>query len=211
MIVGISGKARSGKNQFSEYLREIFEKKYNRVFNPIAFADELKEMCMSHFGLSSDQLWGNDKEKMTSFDKNRNGYIGISSNPSDYWTAREIMQELGSFYRKIDYDFWVKRVDRTIKRTGWKDVIITDARHVNECEYVKSNGILIRVKRESADKIHGMDHESETSLDNTKNDYFDIDISNDGTLEDLYIAAENAAKAILMMEDIKRGRSYNGN
>ena len=211
LVLGVSGRSRVGKDTFAEYLVNIFSNEHNREFKITAFAYRLKQMCLEHFNLSRDQLWGDSKEKLTEFGKAESGKLGLSSNPSDYWTPREIMQELGSFYRKIDYDFWVNQVDKKWGYADYPDVIITDVRHVNECEYVKNNGVLIRIIRPRSDKIHGMDHESETALDNKPHDYFDIEINNDGTLEELQIAAYNAAKAILLLEDMtKQGRSYNG-
>jgi hypothetical protein len=218
MIVGISGKARSGKDQFSEYLIDVFSKKYNREFKTTAFAHKLKQMCLEHFNLNRDQLWGNRKEDKTEFKKPNPLMQGVAVEYDDgrglppwYWTPREIMQEIGSFYRKIDYDFWVRKVDEKWKYAGCPDIVITDVRHLNECEYVKKNGVLIRIVRKSAAKIHGTYHESETALDDKPSEYFDIEIHNDGTLKDLYDAAVDAAKVILKFTELKEiGRNYNG-
>jgi len=211
LIVGLCGKARVGKDKFTEYLVNIFSSEHNREFKTTAFAHRLKQMCLEHFDLNREQLWGDSKEELTEFGKTESGKLGLSSNPNDYWTPREIMQAVGSFYRSIDYDFWVKQVDKKWEYAGYPDVIITDVRHVNECEYVKNNGVLIRIIRSRSDKIHGMGHESETALDNKPQNYFDIEINNDGTLEELQIAAYNTAKAILLLENMNRqGRSYNG-
>jgi hypothetical protein len=89
-----------------------------------------------------------------------------------------------------------------------QDAIITDVRHINECEYVKKNqGVLIKVTRESADKIHGMEHESETALDGFSNDYFDLTIVNNWGLKELRVAAEEASDMIINLENlIKKGR-----
>lgn len=209
MIIGLVGKARSGKNTFGEYLIECFKNRHNRYFEELAFAGVLKDMCMSQFDLSWDQLYGDLKEEPD--DRYRKvihtrpfcAGLGKGELPDYRWTPREIMQELGSFYRKIDYDYWVRALDRNAKDLGFDDIIITDVRHVNEAEYVKDNrGILIQVKRKELQEIHGMDHESETALDNVPEGYFHIEINNDGTLEDLYSAAEDASDAIIIMENM---------
>ncbi len=49
------------------------------------------------------------------------------------------MQELGGFYRRIDHDFWVKSLNLHLITNDIKDAIITDVRHINECEYIKIN------------------------------------------------------------------------
>lgn len=214
-ILGVCGKARSGKNQFTMYLRNILESEHGRVFVERAFADSLKEMCKNYFHLSYDQLWGDEKEipdrRYPRYIKPYCSGLGKSKLPASCWTPREIMQEIGSFFRSIDYDFWVRYIARDIELGYDKDIIMTDVRHINECEFIKEHGILIRIIRNDASEIHGMQHESETALDDKSDDYFDITIENNGTLEDLQIAAYHAAKMVLELEQIKeKGRQYNG-
>jgi len=216
LIIGIHGHARVGKDTLGGYLIEHFKARYRREFVQAAFATQLKNMCKEHFNLTDDQLWGDKKEELDKryykpISPNSCG-LGLSKLPSRYWTAREIMQEVGSFYRRIYYDFWVKDLDDYLINNNIKDAIITDVRHINECEYVKNNnGVLIRVLRECVEEIHGMRHESETSLDDKPIEYFDIEINNASTLDDLYNAAEETASAILMIEKLKNeGRRYNG-
>jgi len=222
MIVGISGKARSGKDQFGEYLQACFLRKHRRTFTPMAFAAELKNMCKEHFDLSDEQLWGDEKEindKRYRHPDRQGALPFCLGNRGDgkglevlqerkFWTPREIMQELGSFYRRINYDFWVESLGKTMEKRGINDVIVTDVRHINECEFVKKRqGVLIKVVRPDAGFIHGMDHESETALDDRPEDYFDIEINNHGTLEDLHDAAKDASDAVITIEKIiKKGR-----
>lgn len=203
MIVGIAGRARSGKDTIGGYLVKCFTERHKRSFIPIAFAKQLKYVCQEHFNLSDDQLWGDKKEIPD---------LRYKKSDSEFWTPREIMQNLGSFYRSIDCDFWVKALDKYLKQTRIEDVIITDVRHVNECEYVKNNnGVLIKIIREDADEIHGMSHESETALDGMPTTYFDIEIENSGSLDDLYAVSEKISDVIVVMENlITKGRKYNG-
>jgi len=208
MIVGVSGKARSGKDQLAKYLIEIFKSKYDREFYHIAFAAELKNMCKFQFGLDDDQLYG-DKKEIEIVDKHFLKYtMGGDPEYSVYWTPREIMQELGAFYRKINYDFWVialRKWMEDLERKGHKDYIITDVRHINEAEFIKKeNGFLIRIIRESENKIHGIDHESETGLDAYKD--FDMIVENNGSLEDLKKASHNIVDAILLIEKLSKDR-----
>ncbi len=211
MIIGIHGKARSGKDQFGEYLIEWLKKYQQRIFTEVAFATPLKMMCKMHFGLSDDQLWerGKNIREVPDLRFAKDG-IGLSSDPADYWTPREIMQELGAFYRKIYGKYWVESLGTYMKNNSITDAIVTDVRHINECKYVKENkGITIRITREGTEEIHGMDHESETALDNYND--FDIEIDNNGTLEDLYRISRSTVDTILIIERLmKRGEVYNG-
>jgi hypothetical protein len=169
-------------------------------------------MCAKHFGLTHAQLYGDQKEiddKRYLRTKGIGNLVGWDGSPKEdiYWTPREIMQEVGSFYRKIDKDFWVKNLDKYIieKQTQAQrplSFVITDVRHINECEYVR---ILIKIVRPDAPEIHGMTHESETSLDRKDNDYYDILIDNNGNLEDLKKTASNLADALIKIDKLKQG------
>jgi len=197
MITGIYGKARFGKDTLAAYLEDIFNHRYNINLVKLAFAGPLKRMCSEYFDLSISQLYG-DKKEIPDSRYARSAINGI------YWTPREIMQAMGSFYRSIDYNFWVKALDKYITTNNLAHVIVTDARHINECEYIKKNGILIKIVREGAPKIHGMQHESETALDDKEDSYFDIVINNDGSLQDLQKAAENLADALMKLNKLKQ-------
>ena len=217
MIIGVAGKARVGKDTLARFIKEEFEETHNRKFYDAAFAFELKNMCKFQFGLNDDQLWGDKKEipdkRYMRVKGTGIGVVGWDGLPQEdrFWVPREIMQELGAFYRKIDYDFWVKGLRKFLqhaKLQGHKDFIITDVRYINEAKFIKSKkGFLIRIERdvENRDQIHGATHESETSLDNYKD--FDMYIDNNGDLADLKISSYNIVSGILSIEKlIKNGR-----
>lgn len=213
-LLGIAGRARAGKDTLAGFIKEELERKYNRKFYDAAFAFELKNMCKFQFGLSDDQLWGDKKE--IEDERFMKATLGGDPEYSVFWTPREIMQETGAFYRKIDYDFWVKGLRKFLwaeSLKGHRDFIITDVRYKNEVEFIKSRkGFLIRIERntESKDQIHGIIHESETNLDEYKG--FDMYIDNNGDLADLKIASRNIVNGILSIEKlIKNGGLYNGN
>jgi len=210
MILGIIGKARHGKDTFANYLVDIFSSEYGIEFKTTAFAHRLKQMCLEHFNLTRDQLWGNAKEDPTKYKKQGPPqgaavrYDDGRGLPPWYWTPREIMQEIGSFYRKIDSDFWVRKVDEDWKYNNCPDLVITDVRHKNESDFVKNKGgILIKIVRKDLIEIHGMDHVSEVALDDMPDDYFDIIINNDGSLEDLQISAFQTADVIIKIDKLK--------
>jgi hypothetical protein len=204
IVVGIHGKARAGKDTLANFLIDYFKDNYNKKFLRLAFADELKNMCKDHFNLTDDQLWGDhketpDKRYYKGISPNNCG-LGLSKLPSSYWTAREIMQEMGTFYRKISYDFWLDKIDNhisTLNERDFQGVIITDVRYKNESEYIKENGVLIKIVRDDKAVIHGSDHASEVSLDSLPESYFDIYFENDGDLKDLKRAAGETAAAIM--------------
>ena len=176
MLFGVHGKARSGKDTLSD----IMCARSDRIFIKTAFAKALKDLCMDSFGLTYHQVYGDLKEIPDHRYK--------KPNSEEFWTPREIMQNVGSFYRSIDYDYWVKQLDKEVgdvKDKGY-NFVITDVRHINECEYVKNNGgVLVKVVRDEKQKIHGMAHESETALDDKPDEYYDIIVYNDKTIDHL--------------------------
>lgn len=181
LLIGVVGKARSGKDTLGDCLCL----RSDRVFIKTAFAKALKDICVTSFGLSHDQLYGDLKEVPDKRYKKQNS--------EEFWTPREIMQSVGSFYRSVDYDYWVKQLDKEtlIGKDKGYNFVITDVRHINECEYVKNvGGVLVKIIRGEEQKIHGMDHESETALDGKPDEYFDIIIYNDASIEDLAKAAD---------------------
>ncbi len=216
MIIGVRGKARSGKDTFAEFLITEFGLQ-GKFFHSVAFADDLKRMCMELFDLEVDQLWGDKKEiederyskvpYMLDQRKSDGWWCGSCEPLPAWWTPREIMQEVGSFFRKIDYDFWVRRLHEVIYGGGnW---IITDVRHVNEALYVKKYGFLINVTRSVAPSIHNQNHESEIALDSFED--YDLTVINDWGLEELNFAAKEAAQFLVEMDKMKtEGVKTNG-
>jgi len=200
MIVAINGRARSGKDTFAVMLAEELYNILRSKFVLMAFAKDLKDKVQQDFDLHYDQLWGDDKE----IEDKRYIKPRIENEDIQYWTAREILQEYGQFFRTIDYDFWVKSLFRTIDYKEYKNVIITDVRHHNEADAViKRDGFLIRIVRNVDNNIHGKNHVSETSMDNY--DKVDFDLTNDGTIDDLRVVAKDTAKLLVAAQKIKRG------
>ena len=195
MIIGITGKARSGKDTFSELLANaLFDRKGQRYIL-MAYAHELKTRVQRDFDLSYEQLWGEEKEVS---DKRyiRNPSIVDHPNANQYWSAREILQEYGQFFRTIDSEFWVKALFNTIDDKEYNNVIVTDVRHPNEADpIVDRGGIIIKVTRESKDEIHGANHISETAMDTYAPVGFHV--INDYGLKELQEAAKDVAALLL--------------
>lgn len=182
MLIGITGKARSGKDTFAELLANALFDKSGQRFILMAYAHELKLRVQKDFDLSYEQLWGDEKEEL---DKRY-------QNSDSYWTPREILQAYGQFFRTIDYNFWVKELFNVIEDKEYKNVIITDVRHPNEADPIRDRGgKIIRVSRFTKNTIHGANHISETAMDDYR---ADIDIINNGGLDELKQTAQDTVK-----------------
>lgn len=100
--------------------------------------------------------------------------------------GRALLQDLGMAARKFDEDFWIRYVDKWIAYR--QRVVYTDVRFQNEADYVRGKGgIIVRIVRPGQ---IAENHESELKQCEIA---ADIEIVNDGTIEDLH----NKIRAIL--------------
>ena len=164
MIIGISGKMGSGKDTTAKFIQEILP-----TYNIVHFADILKEVCSSLFGISKFYFYGDKNYKVPNYD----------------FTVREIMQKVGTFVRQeFGEDFWIKRLFQEYKN---EYIIIADVRFLNEANKIKElGGQLLRIER---DDVTQCNHISETELDDY--DKFDAIIYNNGSIKDLEVEIMN--------------------
>lgn len=149
-IIGISGKARAGKDTAFIYFSY-------RQFVRMSFADPLKELCRKMFKLSTEQTDGKLKEIV---------------DPRYNMTPRAILIKVGNDMRAIMPDVWVQLLIEKIKQLPSNSrIIITDVRYRNEAEALKSiGGYIARLERHpSRDNMVSEETKaslSETDLDN---------------------------------------------
>lgn len=193
MIIGISGKAGSGKDTAAKMLEVLYanpdisyEDFANRKYKNFAdiqvmhFADILKETVRVLFGIGEWETNTQEGKKVTI------SWIGK--------TVRELLQKVGQGLRDaIDPDLWIKALFANTE--GWSNYIIADVRYPNELEAIKErDGVLIRINRNGAGAGN---HSSETALDDY-NDW-DLIIDNNSTKEDLF----NVLKKIIQEYPLK--------
>ena len=167
-IIGLIGKARSGKDTIADYIT-----KHSITYKKRAFADALKEKAMKDFNLTYNQVYG-DVEKEIIIDE---------------WgkSPRQILQVMGTdWYRSINPNYWVDIWEKDIFGGHWGNkIVVPDVRFPNEIEAILRNkGKIIRVVRPNQTQIENSNHISETALDNFTAPNFEI--VNDGTKEALY-------------------------
>lgn len=188
MLIGISGKARSGKNtvgdmilyciwrketkqedfgydHFLKNLHVIKEYAKNNKLNLISFAYLLKK-CISIFIPSTPEDYESTEFKNSTID-----WLGM--------TVRELLQKFGTGIREsVDKHFWVKALFAVYNKN--EDYIVTDVRFLTEADEIRNrNGIILRINRE---KAGAGNHISEIELDDYKFDYI---IDNNNSLEEL--------------------------
>ena len=164
-IIAISGKRGSGKSLLAYHLTQL-------GYVKASLAAELKVRCIEDFGLTFDQINGTFKESPTQ-------YIKANGRP---YTPRDIMIEMGKFYRSVDPLFWCRRVDLE------ELAVIDDIRFMNELEYFKGLGtVFVRLERDPKLNIFKteLDDPSETELDTFKEWNFILPATQNRTSDDL--------------------------
>ena len=187
-IIGVYGKARSGKNTVCEYL-SIY---YN--YYPAAFAAPLKQACISAFGLDYRDVYSEEGKKKI------NPFWGV--------THRQILQFVGTeLYREgmenllpgIGSNFWLRRADLEMEKIQKEEgrhvnFSFSDVRFDNEIEWVLSHpdSVVIHLVRDSAGAIGGIEgHASEADVDLSKYGDKIVRIENNSSLPDLYSAVNH--------------------
>ena len=151
MIIGLSGKARSGKDTVADALVS------KRTFVRIGMADQMKTVVALLFGWNSEHTHGRLKETI-----------------DDFWgmSPRQVMQRFGTdaMRREFGDDFWVRTMERQLARyAAGTNFVIPDIRFPNEAEMVKRlGGQVWRLERLDGPVIEASTHPSETALDDYK-------------------------------------------
>lgn len=165
MIIGLSGYARSGKDEVAKILIEEYG--YKRV----AFADKIRELLIETNPQVKDGFRVESVVSAYGWDQAKVLFPEI----------RNLLQHLGVGARKAFGDeFWVAQVLKQIHfEENW---VITDVRFTNEADRIKQyeNAQLWRIKRPGVEPVNS--HVSERDLDGYQVDKI---LKNEGTLEEL--------------------------
>lgn len=178
ILIGITGKARSGKDTTAD----ILSKRFGLI--KYSFATPIKEAAKVMFGLTEEHVNGEFKEDIIP-------WIGVS--------PRRIMQTLGTDWGRdiIRGDIWVQVAKRRFEglseyldNTFHCGMVIPDVRFENEADFIRENGgAIIHVSRTN---IQGVEqHRSESGIEFKKGD---ARVVNDGSLEDL----ENTIESVIL-------------
>lgn len=169
MIIGVSGKKRSGKDTFYNLLKNEIQGEAN--VKRYAFADHVKELAIKYFDIPTNQI---------KFERHR-----------------YILQGLGQIFREeVSKTFWIDYVINQINESRKKDPkeisVITDVRYLNESEAIlaQDHSILIKIHNPISE-FWKDSHQSENDL----NDYeFDFQIENS---EDLGVYQKRVKEWVL--------------
>lgn len=189
MIIGLSGKATSGKDTVCGFIKDWAESN-GRSAERDAFADRLKISAAHALGVMDDEIAFCNSLKTT-------GRITVTISQANaidphgffarQFTGREYLQWYGTQAHRdvFDHDFWLRGVlpdpgDRYGGRDPFDILVITDVRFDNEAQWIKGcNGEVWQIDRDGAG---AGSHASEQPIDPKYVDHF---IDNNGSLDTL--------------------------
>jgi hypothetical protein len=209
MIIGISGRARAGKDTVAE----IFIKKFG--FEKVSFADSLKEICSETFGIELDTFHSNDKKDVAfanplqvNIDHIQSLVMllkGAGCAPSQaqidsliaegltmqFVSPRDLLQRVGTNLCRIHFgdSVWINIFKHKIQNSQGHTVV-ADVRFINERQAIRDlEGVNFLVTRDSLPPLAADAHESEqlgTSPENIQ-----VFVANDDTVAALHRDVES--------------------
>jgi hypothetical protein len=165
MVIGLTGKARSGKDTIAEHLRNYY------FFDHYWFSKPMKDAAKIIFGWDDRHLYGDLKEIVDL-------RYGIS--------PRVALQTLGTEWGRecINKDLWINRAKTEIELH--ENIVISDCRFNNEAEMIiAAGGLVINVIRLNTKNVAS--HVSESGISPR---FISFDIENSGNLSELYDAVD---------------------
>ena len=177
-LIGVTGKARSGKDSIAKYLWQEHD------FVRVALADPIKRAAQIIFNLTYEQAWADDLREVVI------PYWGLS--------PRQMFQKLGTDAVLCTFGqmTWVKRWLTTYDVLAKTDhVVVPDIRKDFEAEAIlKLGGIIIEVVRGNGLEGETGKHTSESGLETFLPHYM---ISNTGTFDELHANVDSIMKELV--------------
>ena len=256
LYIGLNGYAGSGKDTVAKMLRTILSKDWNSLEeckefyksyykNPtisatynkngiednspvfsIAFADQLKNICSSIFGIPVERLYQNKETSWIAINKDfhyteikpmesqlitaeeyyNNVYNYMSSQDAYYMSLREVLVYVGTYVlqRDINKQVFVNIItnkirEQLIENNNLNYVIVTDVRFPHEFDWIKKNhGVVITITRND---VAQLDNIAEHSLDGEDENSWDYIIENNAGYDELFEAVWDMAHTPEFLND----------
>lgn len=147
MLIGIYGRKRSGKNTLANAIAQQVP-----GTSILSFAAPLKELCMKVFGLTEEQVDGEEKEQgwesplflddWIPFVEQETG-LKLGRQFRTAFSPRQVLQYLGTDYiRDAQEDFWLRTAEFALDDLGGH-AVFSDVRFSNEAEFIRSRGGIV--------------------------------------------------------------------
>lgn len=202
-ILSLSGLIGSGKDTVAEYLTE------QCGYTKESFAGTLKDAVAAIFSWNREMLEGKTKEAREEREQVDTWWAKKLNMP--HLTPRWVLQYFGTDVCRQHFSdkIWLSSLERKLMTFNDKNIVISDARFINELTMLKQTGAhLIRVKRgpnpdwweyatnayrdtTAVKRLESLGiHRSEWDWAGFQ---FDTVIMNDRSLDDLYVTTKNLA------------------
>ena len=158
MLIGLSGKKQSGKNEAANILQELLPTPHEIHM----FAYHLKKFVADILKVPITQL-ESEEFKNTVLPNS----FGLNK------TVRKLLQDIGIKMREIHPDFWVNSLFCNYNNSNW---LITDVRFLNEVERIVANGgVLIRLERVVGKSCTVKGYKGTFIITSVHSDYYSLD------------------------------------
>ncbi len=210
-IIGLCGRAQSGKNTCADIITELFDDAVQ-----FAIADPLKYEVATAFHIDDDYFYSNNLKETPTFNlaihrcEDQN-FINLSKQLGiDIYipqSPRRIMQLWGAEYRRSQNpNYWLDMAIDYIHKLiaiGSKKIIITDVRFPNEANALKQCGADIVMIHRSTNRNPAPEHESENIAALTP--WIDHVIHNRGTVEEFAMDIKDFLNKKLLNKEKNNG------
>jgi hypothetical protein len=169
-IIGLTGYARSGKDEFATALEEC------GGYEIRSFSAPLKAML-----LALDPIFAHSLDDVEMHLAEYVEWVGWEQVKDQFPEVRRLLQALGTEAGRgiLGEDVWVNAAMKAVAPAA--AVVFKDCRFPNEARAITDRGgIIVRIEREGVGPCN--DHPSETAMDDYEWDYV---IRNDGTVSEL--------------------------
>lgn len=180
VIIGLTGKAGSGKDTVGEYLVRV------HGFTRFAYADALKDAALS----INPIIFDNERLRSLAHEH------GMDFVKRAHFEARRFLQELGLSMRAVDEQIWLRPLDALVNSREARRIVVTDCRFDNEAvQVIQHGGFVFNVERPGAG-LKG-DAASHVSEQGVNPEMISGTIRNSGSIAHLYSEIEYALYDIL--------------
>lgn len=212
MIIGVCGFIGSGKDTVADYLVNFHE--YRRE----SFADSLKDSVAAVFGWDRTLLEGRTKEAREWREQIDPWWAKRLAMPT--LTPRWVLQYWGTeVCRKTFHDdIWIASLENKLRQSK-DNIVVSDVRFPNEVTAIKNlGGMVLWIKRgklpdwvETAKLAMDGDNNSINKMQELKihssewawiNTNFDAEITNDGTIQNLYDGVQQVLSTNDQQQDL---------
>lgn len=205
MILGITGKAGSGKDEFGKIACNEFD--FNRADFSDTLKKQLKEELLDKYNFYYEErhLYGTqvDKEEILNFGRLRTDYPDWFYDFIEVFNVKTNMRSLMQYYGTEVYrnqygeNYWIDKTLNDLDNN--KDYVVCSTRFLNEAQAIKDKGgYLIKVIRSNAPGISNMNHPSEIELEQIEYDYL---IDNNGTLEEYHNKCRKVLNDLILLKN----------